>query len=550
MTNGNSLNPTDSSNTVNLLSLPDEVLEIILARSGSRAAARTCKALANLWTNRVVLNAHLWTLTLIANHGSASRALDAGHWRTPPGEEDDTYMRFEESVAAELLRIAKPSAVMLNRLLCDTVTTSNAPVTRAMLRAGAIMSNSPVLNLAAYGRHADVVRLLLEAGCDVNSPSTDGCPLRIACKHRNLDVARVLLSAGARTDAVTTMEAIKSGHIGITKALLNAGALLPGGALKHAIDQKNDEMIRLLMGVPGANDDGAMESALVVAILQLNAPAVRMLIQAGADVHHGNVSDAMRDACLRGHAEIVVALVKAGADTAGCLSVAVRADQEKVVAVLLREGADATAAEVSGALGWAAIRGHMRIAKMLVDAGANATDALEADEIREREHVKLLVDLGADARANESQALRRAADKGNANVVGALIDAGADVHAHGNHALKVAVRKDHLKVVAALVHAGADVHVGGGHALFVASRYGHTAIVKILLRAGANPRARGCAALLEASCYGHIEAVLELLNVGADDFETRQKAMRLAINSGHAAVANILRRNLKKHGAV
>lgn len=86
-----------------------------------------------------------------------------------------------------------------------------AEAARTLLDAGASVhtygrntfANQP-LHAAAAGRHADVCRLLLAAGSDVNAPQHGGyAPLHEAAGNGQVDLAELFLSAGADPRATT-----------------------------------------------------------------------------------------------------------------------------------------------------------------------------------------------------------------------------------------------------------------------------------------------------------------------------------------------------------
>ncbi len=60
------------------------------------------------------------------------------------------------------------------------------------------------INQAAYGGHAEVVRLLLRAGAKAHAPEDEGqTALIIAAEPGHMEIVRLLLEAGARpTDNV------------------------------------------------------------------------------------------------------------------------------------------------------------------------------------------------------------------------------------------------------------------------------------------------------------------------------------------------------------
>ena len=118
----------------------------------------------------------------------------------------------------------------------------------------------------------------------------------------------------------------------------------------------------------------------------------------------------------------------------------------------------------------AAQYGHLRLARLLLEAGADK-DA---------------------ARSNGTTPLLIAAGNGHLEVVRLLLGAGADkdtAKSTGATALIIAAENGHLEVVRLLLEAGADTlaaKVTGETALHVAARNGHLDVVRLLLKARAD----------------------------------------------------------------
>jgi len=109
-----------------------------------------------------------------------------------------------------------------------------------------------------------------------------------------------------------------------------------------------------------------------------------------------------------------------------------------------------------------------------------------AAEIGDLELVKLLIEQGADVKANNNYALRYASENGHLEVVKLLIEHGADVKAYDNYAIRHASAKGHLEVVKVLIEHGADVKDNDNYAIKWASDRGHLEVVKLLIEHGAN----------------------------------------------------------------
>lgn len=211
------------------------------------------------------------------------------------------------------------------------------------------------------------------------------------------------------------------------------------------------------------------------------------------------------------------------------------------------------AAQADGmtALHWAAWHDEVRVAKMLLDAGADAT-ATNRYGVRplslaclngNAQLVRLLLDAGADPNtelAGGETVLMTAARTGLLPTVRLLLDRGADVHAkerRGQTALMWAAADGHADVVAALIDAGADFQAplpSGFTPLLFAVREGRTSVARVLLERGvdvnaAYPRGKSSSKaqrnltspLIMAVENGHFDLAKFLLDAGADPNDQR-----------------------------
>src|SRR6185436_5319615 len=136
----------------------------------------------------------------------------------------------------------------------------------------------------------------------------------------------------------------------------------------------------------------------------------------------------------------LTALAGAAPSTSPVADAAMRADRDGVRA-LLKQGADVGGAQGDGmtALHWAAERGDVALADMLLYAGAN---------------------VAAVTRIGQYTPLHLAAASGNADVVKVLLDRGADANAReaewGQTPLMFAAAQNRAAAIAALLAGGAD----------------------------------------------------------------------------------------------
>ena len=97
-------------------------------------------------------------------------------------------------------------------------------------------------------------------------------------------------------------------------------------------------------------------------------------------------------------------------------------------------------------------------------------------------------DLKNLSQGEKDKALLKANRKGFIKIAKLLIDAGANIHTKKDYALRIASEYGHTEVVKLLLDAGADVRTKKDYALQIASEKGYAEIVKMLLDAGANAR--------------------------------------------------------------
>ena len=156
---------------------------------------------------------------------------------------------------------------------------------------------------------------------------------------------------------------------------------------------------------------------------------------------------------------------------------AAMAGDRDTVRTLLKQGEDVNAAMGDGmtALHWAAKRGDVELAQMLLYAGANVkattrlgayTPLLLAGQVGEPRMIDLRLKSGADAKAattNGTTPLMLAATAGNAEAVKLLLDKGADPNAkenaRGETALMFAAHYNRVAAMKALLAAGANINL-------------------------------------------------------------------------------------------
>jgi ankyrin repeat protein len=170
----------------------------------------------------------------------------------------------------------------------------------------------------------------------------------------------------------------------------------------------------------------------------------------------------------------VTALLHAATSPSSVVEAAMAGDTPAVRA-LLKNGADVNTAQGDGmtALHWAALKGNVELARMLVYAGANLrattrlggyTPLLMASKNGDAAMIAALLEGGADpntATTNGTTPLMFAAASGNTAAVKTLLDHGADVNAkekaRAETALTFAAAYGRADVIRLLAAAGADL---------------------------------------------------------------------------------------------
>jgi hypothetical protein len=187
----------------------------------------------------------------------------------------------------------------LDRALRQAVLTGNVNNVEVFLHRGAnanlrLLYNSPLLVISAGDMPAQIVRLLLDAGADINaaSPLTGTTALAHASMKGHQDVVRLLLEQGAVVDAPTNsgatplIFAASEGHIDCVRLLLafhaNVNAATKRGmtALMYAARQGSVEMAQALLNA-GADADARTRSGRTALVWaeKGNHQTVAMLLQ-------------------------------------------------------------------------------------------------------------------------------------------------------------------------------------------------------------------------------------------------------------------------------
>lgn len=395
--------------------------------------------------------------------------------------------------------------------------------------------------------HLEVLRILLEAGCDPNVISVYGeCPLRIALGVGNFQAMRVLLDHGARRDTVGMSElmwAIALGSLAEVRALLERGEDLSS----HNVWEMTPMLLAILTGEvdkaecvleKGArlSDRGRCgRTNLMYAASRDHADMTRWLIKQGADVHATDEfgHSALLEAAGSGAALCAELLLDAGAslEYGDGESVMPAARNEATVRVLMRAGADFNTVGSDGywLLKSAAEGGDERFADQLLRLGAdpNTTStgetALHTATIHD--HLRIvdrLLAQGADPNAADVDGHTPLMYARSLESIDRLLKAGAEVNSKDQANSTVIEHHRDTEILDRLMLAGATIHTdpnsSGGLAHKAAQENDGELLDYLIARHvdlnAAN--AMGTSPLMEAAERGNVEIMKRLLTLRVD----------------------------------
>eukprot|EP00656_Telonema_subtile_P058318 TRINITY_DN9847_c0_g2_i2.p1 TRINITY_DN9847_c0_g2~~TRINITY_DN9847_c0_g2_i2.p1 ORF type:complete len:446 (-),score=64.78 TRINITY_DN9847_c0_g2_i2:695-2032(-) len=188
---------------------------------------------------------------------------------------------------------------------------------------------TPLFGACCRG-HSEAVRVLIEAGANLDRCTATGCtPLLDVAAHGHFEIAELLIQAGADLESqdndgwTALSQAVQNGHYDVARVLLDAGADLNSAdhlgrtALLRAAYRGDAEMISLLARQGASLDHRASEgwTALLVAIADGHTEALQCLLSANADVNMATASGIapVALAVFEQHADMVDSLLEAKA---------------------------------------------------------------------------------------------------------------------------------------------------------------------------------------------------------------------------------------------
>ncbi|XP_051999064.1 ankyrin repeat domain-containing protein 50-like isoform X1 [Xyrauchen texanus] len=489
------------------------------------------------------------------------------------GRGADSLLKDTQGQTA-LTLAARQGHVNVLQVLLDWVQEqgSKSPVAQALLEHSD-NEGWTALRSASWGGHKEAVRLLLEAGAEVDGCDSDcRTALRAAAWGGHEEILLTLLHHGAEVDCSDSegrtplIAAAYMGHKEAVEILLDAGA-----------------------DVNFADGDG--RTALSVAALCVpsatggrgHGEVVSLLLERNANLEHKD-RDGMTPlllAAYEGHEEVVELLLEAGADvdeSSGAhpsaitpLLAAAAMGHACTVNRLLFWGAavDGIDGEGRTALCLAAARGSVEVVRALLDRGLDENHKddlgwtpLHAAACEGHKSVcAILTEHSSMARVGELDVEGRsplilAAQEGHCSTVRLLLDRKShiDHRAYDGHsAISAAALLGLREIVELLIRRGANTDVRdaeGRPLLYLLVLEGHLDMAALLIEKGGVPLGsrdvEGRTALHVAAWQGDLEGIELLLKYGADvnaqDLDGRTPLHSVAWR-GHAAAGRLLLRS-------
>ncbi|KAK3395276.1 ankyrin repeat-containing domain protein [Podospora didyma] len=278
-------------------------------------------------------------------------------------------------------------------------------------------------------------------------------------------------------------------------------------------------------------------------------------------------NETIRTCCIRGYQNTLACLLQINflpqgslASSLDCsMEVAIRRGHLQIASMLMEAGADVNFRRkvTYSPLQLAALRGNLEIVQMLLDNGQNPDLASSYTMTAEQRIGETYRPIGTSVQNTTTVK--------NFEVLEMLLKHGANPNATTTYlphsALQVACRDGSLDLLALLLEYGANVNSPparkfGATALQFAAIRGYAGIAHLLLQKEPDVNAEpaeheGRTALEGAAEHGRIYMLQLLKNAGAHISDSPQgqyqRALRRVVNNGHLAAANLLRSSLAEH---
>ncbi|KAK6511871.1 hypothetical protein TWF481_000776 [Arthrobotrys musiformis] len=390
------------------------------------------------------------------------------------------------------------------------------------------------LSWAAFHGNIDAVKLLLEKNADRNICDQNGyVPLLLAAEQGHHRIVEILLNgdtaslnlrlpngmtalmlAANRGDEKTVERllqepnievnarssasnqhrnafdfAFAGGHLKVGELLLEKKthlSYMPEEILRWGNENKNQKIVDLII-VRGLDYSNTLWDAVEEGHFMIVESLIRQKKEdsKSVEVHRSTGSLLSLAADRRDIAEL---LVKEEIYSTEDLESAAWNGHLELVNLLIDNGVGFTIDKqlnrlyIDGALSSAVEAGNTEIVKLIIEKTGRIHDNL-LEIAREKEMVELLLDKGADLKAQGLGVARKAAQEGNVAVMETLINRGLDLLSCGI-ALEVAGWFGKTEVVKLLVEKGLDIKTSGERALNDSVDLGQEEVVEVLLAKG------------------------------------------------------------------
>jgi ankyrin repeat protein/beta-lactamase regulating signal transducer with metallopeptidase domain len=406
----------------------------------------------------------------------------------------------------------------------ETATEPEGKVSKSLVEAAMDGDLNEVIRLIANGTNVNAIS---ESYADVKYT-----PLMAAANRGHADVVKVLLENGAEVNATDFQ--------GWT-ALYYAFWIFPDEDNEENHRERAELVKALIASGADVNKQCQGISPLINAI-STGTPrlgSIEALLDAGANIHFKDNRGLtpLYWAAFTGNKDVLDLILERG-DYSDTIHLSACREDLTRVQTFLEEGMDVNTKDEFGCtpLHWAVLGESSDVAKLLISKGAdvNAKDARNFTPLlaaRRLPVIELLISKGADISAQEglqeSTKLHNACSNGDIKVVEFLIDKGADINARnrrGATPLWIAASGDQKEIVELLLEKGADINATDRRRqctpLWIAVRNGNKDNVELLIEKGANihtPDNQGQTPLAIAQQRGHIEIVELLKKLGAKE---------------------------------
>lgn len=420
-------------------------------------------------------------------------------------------------------------------------------------------SQATALLRAAEGNHPAVLRVLAEAGADLEArDKDDDTALLTAVNWKHPEALQTLIELGADVNVYSRKHdtplicAIANGRHDMLEMLLKAGAdinQIAGeegcSALNYAVMDNKPAFVKALLAARADTDSRFGEyqrPPLLIAVRKKLSDMVPLFIEAGAYLEAKDTIGwtAWRTAYHRDVTAVADMLAAAGADTTltpddDLLRAALTGNVDELCAAL-EAGANIDAPDSDGesALGLACWKGHAEAVAFLLEAGA------QTEAILPGRQTPLMYALGSKCTACVTTLLQsgakpthgktwspliKAVQNNDQSLVQQLIAAGVALEAHDAYRQTPffwAVGKGYMQMVDLLIDAGPNINCQsnkGTTPLNFAVKENKTEMVDRLIKAGADldlANNMGETPLHQACFNGATSLALTLLEAGAD----------------------------------